>query len=150
MEKNVLVPYVVERTSTGERSYDLYSRLLEDRIIFLSGEINDAVANNVVAQLIYLEGKDPGKDINLYITSPGGSVSARLINSSVRKSANLQKKQARVQPDLQGFVSFSHNGHVSFSDTIRKPSFAYFFSSNFCASLKTLTPKGLSYNNKSQ
>ena len=76
MEKNVLVPYVVERTSTGERSYDLYSRLLEDRIIFLSGEINDAVANNVVAQLIYLEGKDPGKDINLYINSPGGSVSA--------------------------------------------------------------------------
>ena len=76
MEKNVLVPYVVERTSTGERSYDLYSRLLEDRIIFLSGEINDAVANNVVAQLIYLEGKAPGKDINLYINSPGGSVSA--------------------------------------------------------------------------
>ena len=76
MEKNVLVPYVVERTSTGERSYDLYSRLLEDRIIFLSGEINDAVANTVVAQLIYLEGKEPGKDISLYINSPGGSVSA--------------------------------------------------------------------------
>jgi len=77
-EKNVLIPYVVERTSTGERSYDLYSRLLEDRIIFLSGEIDDAVANTVVAQLIYLEGKDPGKDINLYINSPGGSVSAGL------------------------------------------------------------------------
>ena len=76
MEKNVLVPYVVEHTSTGERSYDLYSRLLEDRIILLSGEINDAVANTVVAQLIYLEGKDPNKDINLYINSPGGSVSA--------------------------------------------------------------------------
>ena len=76
MEKNVLVPYVVERTSTGERSYDLYSRLLEDRIILLSGEINDAVANTVVAQLIYLEGKDPNKDISLYINSPGGSVSA--------------------------------------------------------------------------
>ena len=56
MEKNVLVPYVVERTASGERSYDLYSRLLDDRIIFLSGEINDAVANTVVAQLIYLEG----------------------------------------------------------------------------------------------
>ena len=78
MEKNVLVPYVVERTSTGERSYDLYSRLLEDRIIFLSGEINDAVANTVVAQLLYLEGKDPTKDICLYINSPGGSVSAGL------------------------------------------------------------------------
>lgn len=75
-EKNVLIPYVVERTSGGERSYDLYSRLLEDRIIFLSGEIDDAVANTVVAQLIYLEGKDPTKDISLYINSPGGSVSA--------------------------------------------------------------------------
>ncbi|MBP5242403.1 MAG: ATP-dependent Clp endopeptidase proteolytic subunit ClpP [Clostridia bacterium] len=75
-EKNVLIPYVVERTSGGERSYDLYSRLLEDRIIFLSGEIDDALANTVVAQLIYLEAKDPTKDIALYINSPGGSVSA--------------------------------------------------------------------------
>ena len=78
MEKNVLIPYVVERTSSGERSYDLYARLLDDRIIFLSGEINDALANTVVAQLIYLEGKDPTKDISLYINSPGGSVSAGL------------------------------------------------------------------------
>ncbi len=76
MTKNVLIPYVVERTSSGERSYDLYSRLLEDRIIFLSGEIDDALSNTVVAQLIYLEGRDPGKDISLYINSPGGSVSA--------------------------------------------------------------------------
>ncbi len=75
-EKNVLIPYVVERTSGGERSYDLYSRLLEDRIVFLSGEIDDATANTVVAQLIYLEGKDPTKDVSLYINSPGGSVSA--------------------------------------------------------------------------
>lgn len=75
-EKNALVPLVVEQTSRGERSYDIYSRLLEDRIIFLSGEIDDAVANTVVAQLIYLEGKDPTKDISLYINSPGGSVSA--------------------------------------------------------------------------
>lgn len=75
-EKNVLVPYVVERTSSGERSYDLYSRLLEDRIIFLSGEIDDALANTVVAQLIYLEAKDSTKDVSLYINSPGGSVSA--------------------------------------------------------------------------
>ena len=77
-EKNVLIPYVVERTSGGERSYDLYSRLLEDRIIFLSGEIEDAMANTIVAQLIYLEGKDPAKDISLYINSPGRSVSAGL------------------------------------------------------------------------
>ena len=74
--KNTVVPYVVEQTGKGERSYDIYSRLLEDRIIFLKGEINDAVADTVVAQLIYLEGKDPDKDISLYINSPGGSVSA--------------------------------------------------------------------------
>jgi ATP-dependent Clp protease protease subunit len=73
-----LIPYIVEQTSRGERSYDIYSRLLEDRIIFLSGEIDDAVANTVVAQLIYLEAKDPSKDISLYINSPGGSVSAGL------------------------------------------------------------------------
>ena len=72
----MLVPMVVDQTANGERSYDIYSRLLEDRIIFLTGEINDAVANNVVAQLIYLEGKNPDKDICLYINSPGGSVSA--------------------------------------------------------------------------
>ncbi len=73
-----LIPMVVEQSSRGERSYDIYSRLLEDRIIFLSGEINDAVANTVVAQLIYLEAKDMNKDISLYINSPGGSVTAGL------------------------------------------------------------------------
>ena len=76
--KNTVVPYVVENTGKGERSYDIYSRLLEDRIIFLTGEINDAVADTVVAQLIYLEGKDSSKDISLYINSPGGSVTAGL------------------------------------------------------------------------
>lgn len=73
-----LVPMVVDRTDSGERSFDIYSRLLEDRVIFLSGEINDDVANLVVAQLIYLESKDPTKDISLYINSHGGSVSAGL------------------------------------------------------------------------
>jgi len=72
----MLIPMVVDQTSTGERSYDIYSRLLEDRIIFLTGEINDSVANTVVAQLIYLEAKNPNKDICLYINSPGGSVTA--------------------------------------------------------------------------
>ncbi|MDD4275842.1 MAG: ATP-dependent Clp endopeptidase proteolytic subunit ClpP [Clostridia bacterium] len=72
----MLVPMVVDQTSTGERSYDIYSRLLEDRIVFLNGEVNDLSANLVVAQLIYLEGKNPDKDIFLYINSPGGSVSA--------------------------------------------------------------------------
>ncbi len=75
---NTVVPYVVEQTSKGERSYDIYSRLLEDRVIFLTGEINDAVADTVVAQLIFLEAKDPNKDICLYINSPGGSVTAGL------------------------------------------------------------------------
>lgn len=71
-----LVPYVVEQTSRGERSYDIYSRLLKDRIIFLDGEVNDASASVIVAQLLFLEAEDPGKDINLYINSPGGSVTA--------------------------------------------------------------------------
>ncbi len=72
----MLVPYVVDQTGNGERSYDIYSRLLEDRIVFISGEIDDASANTVVAQLIYLEAKNPEKDICVYINSPGGSVTA--------------------------------------------------------------------------
>lgn len=71
-----LVPIVVEQTNRGERSYDIFSRLLRDRIIFLSGEIDDTVANLVVAQLIFLEAEDPDKDIYLYINSPGGSITA--------------------------------------------------------------------------
>lgn len=71
-----LVPYVVEQTSRGERSYDIFSRLLNDRIIVLSDEVNDATASLVVAQLLYLEAQDPEKDISLYINSPGGSVTA--------------------------------------------------------------------------
>ena len=74
----MVIPMVVDQVGNNERSYDIYSRLLEDRIIFLSGEINDQVANSVVAQLIYLEGKNPDKDIFMYINSPGGSVSAGL------------------------------------------------------------------------
>ena len=71
-----LVPYVVEQTNRGERSYDIYSRLLKDRIVFLGGEINDDTANLVVAQLLFLEMEDPDSDISLYINSPGGSVTA--------------------------------------------------------------------------
>lgn len=71
-----LVPYVIEQSSRGERSYDIFSRLLNDRIIVLSDEVNDATASLVVAQLLYLEGQDPEKDISLYINSPGGSVTA--------------------------------------------------------------------------
>ena len=71
-----LIPYVVEQTSKGERSYDIYSRLLEDRIIFLGEEVRDATASVVVAQLLFLEAQDPEKDIHLYINSPGGSITA--------------------------------------------------------------------------
>lgn len=71
-----LVPYVIEQTSRGERSYDIYSRLLKDRIIFLGEEVSDVSASVVVAQLLFLEAEDPGKDIHLYINSPGGSVTA--------------------------------------------------------------------------
>lgn len=70
------IPYVIEQTSRGERSYDIYSRLLKDRIIFLGEEVNDVSANSIVAQLLFLESEDPGKDIQLYINSPGGSVTA--------------------------------------------------------------------------
>ena len=71
-----LIPYVIEQTSRGERSYDIYSRLLKDRIIFLGEEVNDTSANIIVAELLFLESEDPNKDIHLYINSPGGSVSA--------------------------------------------------------------------------
>ena len=74
--KNSLVPMVVEQTSKGERSYDIYSRLLKERIIFLAEEVNDVSASLVVAQLLFLDAEDPGKDIHLYINSPGGSVTA--------------------------------------------------------------------------
>jgi len=72
----MLIPYVIEQTSRGERSYDIYSRLLQDRIVFLGGEVDDNVANVIVAQMLFLEADDPEKDIMLYINSPGGSVTA--------------------------------------------------------------------------
>jgi len=77
-QNSTLVPMVVEQTGIGERSYDIFSRLLKDRIIFLDGEINDVTADLVVAQMLFLESQDPEKDINLYINSPGGSVTAGL------------------------------------------------------------------------
>ena len=74
-----LVPYVIEQTSRGERNYDIYSRLLKDRIIFLGEEVTDVSANLIAAQLLFLESEDPGKDIHLYINSPGGSVTAGMV-----------------------------------------------------------------------
>ena len=78
MIKNYMVPYVVEQTGKGERTYDIYSRLLLDRIVFISGEVNDEMANAVCAQLLFLQSQDSKKDINVYINSPGGSVTAGL------------------------------------------------------------------------
>lgn len=75
---SVLIPTVIEKTTGGERAYDIYSRLLKERIIFLSGGIDDAVANTVIAQLLFLQSEDPKKDISLYINSPGGSVTSTL------------------------------------------------------------------------
>jgi ATP-dependent Clp protease protease subunit len=75
---NYLIPMVVEKTAMGERSYDIYSRLLKERIIFLGSAIDDAVANTIIAQLLFLESEDKDKDIKLYINSPGGSVTAGL------------------------------------------------------------------------
>ena len=75
LEKNSLVPYVIEQTAKGERSYDIFSRLLKDRIIFLSEEVNSATASLVIAQLLFLESEDPDKEISFYINSPGGSIS---------------------------------------------------------------------------
>ena len=76
LEKNSLVPYVIEQSARGERSYDIFSRLLKDRIIFLGEDVNATTASLVIAQLLFLESEDPDKDINLYINSPGGSVTA--------------------------------------------------------------------------
>ncbi len=87
-----LVPYVVEQTGNGERSYDIFSRLLKDRIIFVDGEINDATADLVVAQLLFLESQNPDKDISLYINSPGGSVTAGLA---------IYDTMQHIHPDVQ-------------------------------------------------
>ena len=76
--KNYLIPYVVEQTSRGERSYDIYSRLLQDRIVMLGGEVNDDTANSIVAQMLFLQSQDAKKEISMYINSPGGSVTAGL------------------------------------------------------------------------
>ena len=77
-QMNTLVPYVVEKTGNGERTYDIFSRLLKDRIVFIDGEINDAIADLVVAQILFLESENPEKDISIYINSPGGAVTAGL------------------------------------------------------------------------
>lgn len=91
-QMNTLVPIVVERTGSGERSYDIYSRLLKDRIVFIDGEIVDVTADLVVAQLLFLESQDPERDINLYVNSPGGSVTAGLA---------IYDTMQYIKPDIQ-------------------------------------------------
>lgn len=91
-QMNTLVPMVVERTGVGERSYDIYSRLLKDRIVFIDGEISDVTADLVVAQLLFLESQDPERDISVYINSPGGSVTAGLA---------IYDTMQYIKPDIQ-------------------------------------------------
>jgi ATP-dependent Clp protease protease subunit len=91
IEANILIPTVIEKTHQGERAYDIYSRLLKDRIIFLGSGINDAVANTIIAQLLFLESEDPKKDITLYIHSPGGHVTAGLA---------IYDTMQHIQPDV--------------------------------------------------
>ena len=99
-----LVPYVVEQTNRGERSYDIFSRLLNDRIIMLSEEVNDTTASLVVAQLLYLEAQDPDKDIQFYINSPGGSVTAGMaIYDTMPVSythLDVYKRQLQMRPSM--------------------------------------------------
>lgn len=90
-----LVPYVIEQTSRGERSYDIYSRLLKDRIIFLGEEVNEVTASLVVAQMLFLEAEDPEKDIQLYINSPGGSVTAGLALKNLQGNAKIMATLTR-------------------------------------------------------
>ena len=91
-QMNTLVPYVIEQTGNGERSYDIFSRLLKDRIVFVDGEINDVTCDLVVAQLLFLESQNPDKDISVYINSPGGSVTAGLA---------IYDTMQHIRPDVQ-------------------------------------------------
>ena len=91
-----LVPYVIEQTSRGERSYDIYSRLLKERIIFLGEEVTDVSASLIVAQLLFLESEDPGKDINLYINSPGGSVTAGM---AIYRDGSRRSSSMPIRPE---------------------------------------------------
>src|SRR3989344_3393064 len=99
---NYLIPTVIEKSQFGERAYDIYSRLLKDRIVFVSGPIADPIANTVIAQLLFLESQDPKKDISLYINSPGGSVSATLA---------VYDTMQHVKPDVSTIcVGFAASG----------------------------------------
>ncbi|MCR2804558.1 ATP-dependent Clp endopeptidase proteolytic subunit ClpP [Paenibacillus soyae] len=100
MNRNIPIPYVVEQTNRGERSYDIYSRLLKDRIVFVGTAIDDAVANSVIAQLLFLAAEDPDKDIHMYINSPGGSVTAGLAIYDT-----MQYVKPQIQTICTGFAA---------------------------------------------
>ena len=104
MITNDLVPYVVEQTNRGERSYDIFSRLLKDRIIFIGDEITDATASVVVAELLFLESEDPDKDIHIYINSPGGSVTAGM---AIFDTMNY------IKPDVSTICTLTNEPSVS-------------------------------------
>ena len=117
-----LVPYVVEQTNRGERSYDIYSRLLNDRIIFLGEEVNDTTASLVVAQLLYLEAQDPDKDIQMYINSPGGSVTAGMaIYDTMQPSAGTQGKVTDMEIDVEHFLKIKQRLNKILSENTGKP-----------------------------
>ena len=115
------VPYVVEQSAHGERSYDIFSRLLNDRIIVLSEDVNDTTASLVVAQLLYLEGQDPDKDISLYINSPGGSISAGMaIHDTMLASGTKGKRFALPNAEImihQPLIAGGQNGGLSAQTT---------------------------------
>jgi len=115
---STLVPMVVEQSSKGERAYDIYSRLLKERIIFLTGQINDNVASLVTAQLLFLEAEDPKKEIYLYINSPGGLVTAGL---------GIYDTMQYVKPDISLYVSAKLHpwGHFYFQQELRAKDFHY-------------------------
>ena len=102
-----LVPYVVEQTNRGERSYDIFSRLLNDRIIFLGEEVNDTTASLVVAQLLYLEAQDPDKDIQMYINSPGGSVTAGMAIYDTMQYIKCDVSTICIEIVIQNFIQIS-------------------------------------------
>ena len=105
----MLIPIVVEQTSRGERAYDIYSRLLKDRIIFMGEQVTDDMANIIIAQFLFLESEDPDKDINLYINSPGGSITAGLA---------IYDTMQYVKPDID---SSAHGSHPGTSHRYRYP-----------------------------
>ena len=106
-----LVPMVVEQTSRGERAYDIYSRLLKERVLFLVGPVEDNVANVIVAQLLYLESENPDKDIHFYINSPGGSVTAGMA---------IYDTMQFIKPDVSNFMYWSSSKYGSYSSCWRR------------------------------